>query len=244
MTKQEIVNKLARKENFHEYVEVCLAEGLNIEKLNCLPEINIYMDDNNYNAIETGKFQDKCTWSRVNIVNEIDRLTEFEVNGVLMSGINNFFKHYKEITKFVQTTYDRMQASPGSSTIIWKVKPNIRFGAQWSKSYEHYEISFDCHSLHEPALVQMIGDEIINERYYVVAERLHFNNFIKESREHKLSRVLGIDLKSKRLEEERLEKERLETIKRERLENEKKEYFETCTFIDDVSDSDPIYLAC
>lgn len=201
MTKQEIVDKLATRENFHKIVEVCLHDDLEITQTSCFPEINIYMNSTEYNQKETGEFKDESSWLTV----MVDR-DSFEVNGEMMTGVKNFFKHYKEITKFIRVEENFEKHLPDSITTIWKVSPH-----DWYRSTDsadgHFEISYDCHSLHEHAMIIIVNDVVINERYYVEGERLHREDFLKESREFKLSRILGIDLRTERLAEEKKQKE-------------------------------------
>ena len=201
MTKQEIVNKLATKGNFHKYVEVCLHEGLSIEKLKFAPEIYVYYDDTDYLHKETGEYRDvSCDKVKINL--KVKNL-QFEVDGELMTGVNNFFKHYSKITKFIITE----EYSYTCTEITLIVKPSLLNGIHWSKDdvNDHYEISFECHSLHDVSMSQKVNDVVINEKYYVDGVRFTEEIWKKESREQKLSRILGVDLKAERLKKEKEE---------------------------------------
>jgi hypothetical protein len=186
MTKQEIVNKLATKRNFHKYVEVCLHEGLSIEKLKYAPNINIYYDDSDY----LEEYRDlSCNCDLIDLRDVI----QFEVDGELLTGTENFFRYYSKITKFIV------------SNITYYVKPHT-LTEHWYRNTKddvdgHFEISYDCHSFHKPAITEKyIGASY--ERYYINGKRIDHETFIKESREHKLSRIMGIDIKSERLKKE------------------------------------------
>jgi hypothetical protein len=52
---------------------------------------------------------------------------------------------------------------------------------------------------------QKVNDVVINERYYVDGVRFTEEIWKKESREQKLSRILGVDLKAERLKKEKEE---------------------------------------
>ena len=213
MNKQEIVNKLVTKANFHEYVEICLSEGLSIENFDCFPEIYIYYDDSDYMKKESGKYIDiSCRWHTIDLRDkEVYKTTEFVVDGEIMSGTENFFKNYSKITKFI-IEHENIKK-------IFCVKPSLLNSVHWTRSQENYEISFECHSQQGSAFTTIINDEIMGERYYVDGVRLDKQMFLKESREIKFSRILGVDLKAERLEKERLEKEKLEKIEKEKIED-------------------------
>jgi hypothetical protein len=217
MTKQEIVNKMATRANFHKYVEVCLAEGLEIQKLKLRPEINVYHDF----IQEEFKHSYAGNWTSLD-----PRIIDFKVNNVWMKGVENFFKNYKEITK-IKMIYENHYDPSGDLTIVWDVIPNMIGGKQWSLDDDfsangHYEISFDAHSYAGPAMVKKhtrVDEEILEERYMIEGEEVTKETFLKESREHKLSRVLGVDLKAERLQKEKEEQER----KKKEEEEKKKE---------------------
>ena len=93
----------------------------------------------------------------------------------------------------------------------------------------------------------MVSGEVVGEKYYVDGDRLHPKDFLKESREHKLSRVLGIDLKAERLELERkemLEEKELEKEKilEDRLKEMENATYSTITYYRDDSEENPYHL--
>jgi len=191
MTNKEIIRKLATKENFHEVVGICLKENLEIPK-KCLPDINIYHHRDGNDLV----------WDRVRFGPEWSFKTK---DGKEYSEINDFFIHYKDIIEF--TKLDKVGKT------IFKVIPNIVGKEMWSKDVEgdHYEISYDCHSYSKPALKVFKynnGVEYLAESYYYVEGMLVTDKkqWQMLSRENKLSRVCGVDLKKEREEKEREEK--------------------------------------
>jgi len=227
MTKQEIVNKLCCKGNFHNYVEVCLHEGLEIQKLDFLPDVNVYHD---FIPEDKDPINWAGNWTTLNIGK-----IRFQINsdGNWISGVEEFFRHYKEITKI---EYSRKKSGllsvnlDGDYITTWIVKPNMVGGKHWTIDNDfsadgHYEISFDAHSYSKPAMIDKhtnYGEEIIKERYMIEGSEVTKDVFIMESREHKLARLCGVDLKAERLKKEKEEKERKKKEEEEKLKEEKK----------------------
>jgi len=194
MTKQEIINKLVSPQNFKDVVEICLKEDLVISHEYCFPDVVVYINETEYHQKETGEFKDCGGWISVNI-----KTAKFEVDGVIMSGIRNFFINYNKITKFIL-----------KGNIIMKVIPHINNGTEhWysSEDYDHFEISYDCHSFSGYAY-----ESKNDKRYYIEGDRFDMDDYQKECREFKLSRILdeNLDYDTYRLEKK---KKRLKKIK-------------------------------
>ena len=138
MDKQELVNKMVTKGNFHKYVEVCLSEGLKIEKIQYAPDILVYHDyiQDEFNVSYAGN------WTYLSLIN-----LRFKVNDEWLSGVENFFKNYQNITKIEQ----KVGQTGGLVKKSWVVIPNMIGGNQWTRDRDfsaegHYEISFNAHS--------------------------------------------------------------------------------------------------
>ena len=202
MTKQEIVNSLTNNRNFKKSVELCFADSeLDVNKLPlCGPEIYVYHGDGHYHEL--------C----------LD-IIEFEVDGVMLSGISEFYKNYEKITKIIETFNHTDRAE-------YIVVPN-KVGKHdvWYESSDgdgHYEISFNCHSYDKPSFVlyeEYDGHNYVTEKYYVDGDEVTKEQATFLGREHKLSRICGVDLKKEREEKEIMEKE-----EKKRIEKEEKEY--------------------
>ena len=138
MTKQEIVNSLTNKRNFRKSVEICLNDSeldVNELPLEYAPELYVYhYDKNDNNGIQAIRLG----------------LLSFEVDGVMMSGVKEFFQNYEKITRIVERFCD-------TDFNEFIVKPNIVKGHDmWYENIEdsvegHFEISFDCHSFDKPS---------------------------------------------------------------------------------------------
>lgn len=182
MDKQEIANLLVNKENFNIYINICLNENISIDNYDYLPDIIIYYDDSDYYLKKTGNFKDMSSdYIRINITNKI---TKFEINGKLLTGIKNFFKNYNKITKFVIVKENLKK--------IFYVKPNIINKHHWYINKENSEISYSCHSISKPAIIQIDKNKIINKKYYINGVRINKETFIKKSRKQKLSKIINV----------------------------------------------------
>ena len=191
MTPQEIINQLITEDNFDKVVAMCL-ENDELEIPNkCFPHLNIYY----YKPGDSGS-----KWHELN-----PYTCKFMVDGELKEGIKNFFRFYSKITEF----------HVPEGQLIYRVKPNILAGGHWSKTEEWKEISWDCHSYSKLAIEKVVsglGKYCIDGDIYTKKEWLSL------CREHKLSRLCGIDLKAERLEKEKLEKAEQKRLKKERKE--------------------------
>ena len=172
MTKQEILDKLATRDNFHEVVDIALQE--NLERNSRLsPDILIYT--------HTEKGEIRFTNLDIKSI-----LVSFRVNGEIMQGVTNFFKHYKKITDFYDITHDPYH-------FHWKVVPNIVSGHDmWYKDFEarHYEISYDCHSLSGPAIIITESGKIYEKEYYADGQKISIKDWKKLVRKEKIKRVI------------------------------------------------------
>jgi len=181
MTNKEIIEKLTNKDNFHKVVEICLNENIEIPRKG-MPNLNIYhhIDGN------------KLRWST--IFN--DGVWTFKTkDGKSYTNINDFFTHYENIIEFTHLT--------NISTVEYKVIPNIIKGKKmWyvSDDKSHYEISYHCHSLSSPAIIEYRYNNpkiyICKQEYYIKGMLIESKKeWQKLSRENKLSRICGVDLK-------------------------------------------------
>jgi hypothetical protein len=176
MKKENILDKLVTKANFHKYVEICLSENIDI-KLKYAPEINIYLEGDG-NWIEIVDYLSYIPEDKYNL--------EFEVFGDMLTGTNNFFKYYKDITKFVLTLNYEVRT--------YLVIPDLIDGKHWiiNEDEDWQEISYDCHSYSKPAHIIDNG-KTITEEYYINGRLKEKEEFLKISREHKLKRILKND---------------------------------------------------
>lgn len=209
MNKQEIVNKLSTRTNFKNVVvPLCFSECLEIEQVNSFPDILIYHQNDGFDT----------SWTRINPMKD-----KFEVDGEIMSGTNNFFKYYKKITKFIKTGK--------SITSVFSVIPCLigdDINSHWSGGSDdddNFEISYNSHSYSGFAHEKFRNGESIRGLYFIEGESIKYDKWIIESREFKLSRILGIDLRKERLEKEKIElHKKLEEIKKQKEEKEKSNY--------------------
>ena len=181
MTKQELMNDMVSKRNFKKYVEICLCENLEIEKLEFAPDILLY----NYE-----KDKDKIDWYKIDL-NESDRKIDFIVDGKKMSGVKNFFKFYEKITKFIisitfnDTTYEKE----------FEVIPQISNKQHWYIDEKtdvdgHFEISYNIHSLSKPAYIKKVDGKLIEETYNINGDIFEYETWLIKTREHKLKRIM------------------------------------------------------
>jgi len=206
MTKQEIVNSLTNKRNFKKSVELCFADSeldVNELPLKYAPEIYVYKYDKD----------DRNGVYELNIF-----LLSFEVDGVMLKGVKEFFKNYEKITRIIE--------QPGTTDFKeFIVKPNIVKGHDmWYENVEdsvegYFEISFDCHSFDKPSYImkeEYEGVKYVVEEYYVDGDEVTKEQATFLGREYKLSRICGVDLKNEREEKEQLEKEEQKRIEKEK----------------------------
>ena len=178
MTQQEIINELVTEDNFDKVVKMCLEnDELEIPE-NGFPNLNIYYLYPEHSGSK---------WHEIN-----PYTIKFIVDGELKEGIKNFFRFYSKITEF------------HAETNIYRVKPNLLGGGHWSFSEEWKEISWDCHSYSKLAIEKVVSGV---GKYCVDGDIVTHKEWLSLSREHKLSRVCGVDLKAERIEEEKIEKE-------------------------------------
>lgn len=180
MKPNELIDNLVTKENYHKVVDICLKEGYKIPK-KCLPEINIYQHTDG----------NDIRWERVFTGGE----WTFIVDGNEYRTLNDFFTHYQKITDFIKNTK--------VSKTIYKVVPNIVGGNHWYRSPEHYEIAYNCHSYGSYALTEYRfhkGKEYIyKNEYFIDGDHISdYKKWLMLSREYKLSRICGVDLKKER----------------------------------------------
>jgi len=208
MTKQEIVNQLASRQNFKDVLKICLDDNLEINQYDCFPGVVVYINESEYYEKETGEFKDKGGWITIDIKND-----GFEVDGVIMSGVRNFFINYKKITKFY--LFD------GDFTL--KVIPNLtgKGNQHWyiSDDYDHFEISYDCHSFSGYAY-----ENKDDKRYYIEGDRFHKEDWIKISREVKFLRIENkdFDYNAYRIEQKEKRKKAIEEELKNRQKNQVK----------------------
>lgn len=171
MNKFKIIKELCQPTNFKKCVEICLEEGFDIGELkyHTFPQLLIYHDEDGNNL----------RWTDISFSGKNEM--EFLVSDKWMKGVNNFFKHYKEITKFKNKNY------------IFVVKPNIIGKNHWYESNEmdHFEISYDCHSTIGPSLIFRNGNMWSGENlYYINGMKISKLDWLKYNREEKLKRLL------------------------------------------------------
>lgn len=155
MELQNIVDKMVNKQNFHKYVNICLENNLLI-KSKCKPDIVVYLSDDEENyEINPEKYS-------------------FVVDGEIMTGNNNFYKNYKNITKFIKGKLE-LYVEP-----FYISKEMVKKGEIWYKDDEWCEISYQVHSYQYP----------MKGKYYIHGEKYKYEEWIKISREQKLKRIL------------------------------------------------------
>jgi hypothetical protein len=180
MTKQELVNEMVSKRNFKKYVEICLKENLEIEKLEFAPDILLY----NYE-----KDKDKIDWYKIDL--DSDRKVEFIVDGKKISGVKNFFKFYEKITRFIITvTFDATTYEKEFDVI-----PQISNKQHWYIDEKtdvdgHFEISYNLHSLSNPAYTKKIDGKLIDETYNINGDIFEYETWLIKTRNHKLKRIM------------------------------------------------------
>jgi len=173
--RQDLLNEMVSKRNFKKYVDICFREGFKIENLEFAPDIPLYFND---------------TWAKINFNNKDIEIT-FIVKGQVMSGVENFYKHYKEITNFKKTyTFDGQTYISSFDVIPYLVDGNQWYIDEKTDVDGHFEISYSLHSVGGPAYIKTCDGEMYDEKYIIDGDELEYEVWLQENREKKLKRVL------------------------------------------------------
>lgn len=165
MTKEEIIKKLVTKDNFKTVVDICLKENIEISSVtNYLPDICIYYE------------QDELCETLYEVKLKNKRI-KFRVGNEILSGVNNFFKHYKNISEF---------HIPGKKYIVI---PNLIRKKHWFKESNYNEIGYIPHSLSSPAI-----ESKDTKTYYINGDEISYKDWNISRRQLKLERILDIDI--------------------------------------------------
>jgi hypothetical protein len=164
MDKQEIINILVTKENYDKVIDICINDNLIIPN-KYSPEIYIYHETSH---LLNSTYLDDYTEININSIS-------FVVNGETKSGINDFFKNYKDISEIKL------------SDVTYRVIPHITNGNHYYKSSDsdYTEIGYSCHSLNKPA-IEYYDKKI----YFINGSEIEYKDWIKLNRSEKLANIL------------------------------------------------------